>query len=402
MIESDLAKPNSICQVPVTKANPPPVIVCNIYSRCAHYQEGLGSKGRSEDIGKGGGTADDDNSKPLTNRQIKLRNDKAKAQRNRRAQANLAISGEGHLPVHISNPNPMAKIRFFDKSFICWADASRKTIIAVVKFHPFSTMDPIRKEQYQFLSHHLIAQTAFQNPNKTNGPQYAGDMYSLGWRKAYEADTQIGIQGIAKKISRDQIGYEELQTHVPKVNEFIGERFRSVSVPLFEEVKKQHNLLQAPGLAPHFKDDPDGFTCHLSFTIGNFANLPHEDTDASPFSFVMWIPIKEDTGDIIESNFQVRGGEFVFPDNACGINFAGFDGIVECAWKATAYSHLTLPSQSPPNSFHTRMGLSCQLPKKTQVALEKIKNKFYVNHPTQSHYTIRDIKKVLDDSNAYI
>jgi hypothetical protein len=36
-----------------------------------------------------------------------------------------------------------------------------------------------------------------------------------------------------------------------------------------------------------------------------------------------------------------------FPGESFGINFAGFDGIVECAWKATEYSHLTLPSQVP-------------------------------------------------------
>ncbi|KNZ63854.1 hypothetical protein VP01_10928g1, partial [Puccinia sorghi] len=40
--------------------------------------------------------------------------------------------------------------------------------------------------------------------------------------------------------------------------------------------------------------------------------------------------------------------------------------IVECAWKATAYSHLTLPSHTPSKSLNNCMGLSCQLPKKTQ------------------------------------
>jgi len=47
------------------------------------------------------------------------------------------------------------------------------------------------------------------------------------------------------------------------------------------------------------------------------------------------------------------------------------------------------------------MGLSCQLPKKTQEALKKIKDKYYENHPDKSHWGIRDINKVVSDSAAY-
>ncbi|KNZ54432.1 hypothetical protein VP01_294g4, partial [Puccinia sorghi] len=36
-----------------------------------------------------------------------------------------------------------------------------------------------------------------------------------------------------------------------------------------------------------------------------------------------------------------------FPVDSCGINFLGFNGILECAWKATAYSHLSIPSNNP-------------------------------------------------------
>ncbi|KNZ62756.1 hypothetical protein VP01_1225g2 [Puccinia sorghi] len=85
----------------------------------------------------------------------------------------------------------------------------------------------------------------------------------------------------------------------------------------------------------------------------------------------MWIPIKQTTGNLVEENFEVKGGEFVFPDDSCSIKFSGFNGIVECAYEATAYSLLTLPYHTPPNSLYTCMGLSCQLPKKTQATLEK-------------------------------
>jgi len=355
----------------------------------------------SEEEGGEGGDSEGVIAKELNNRQLKRRKYKAKCRKEKRLKANLNISGDTHLPVHISNPNPKAMIRFFNKSFICWADQSRNNVIAVVKFHHFSTMDPSLKSRYQSLSQHLIAQSTFQNPNKSNGPQYAGKMYSLGWRKGYKSESKIGTSGIAAKVSKDPEGYAQLQSHVPEHNQFIGEQFYGVSGPLFEEVKMQHNSLHAPGLAPNFKEDPEGFTCHLSFTISNFANKPHKDSDSSPFSFVMWIPIEETTGNLVEDNFEVQGGEFVFPDDSCGINFSGFNGIVECAWKATQYSHLTLPSHTPSNSSHTCMGLSCQLPKKTRTALEKIQNAFYENHPSQSHWGIRDMNKIVLDSKSY-
>ncbi|KNZ63539.1 hypothetical protein VP01_11302g1, partial [Puccinia sorghi] len=41
------------------------------------------------------------------------------------------------------------------------------------------------------------------NPNHSNGPQYVGKMYSLGWQKGYEEASKIGITGIAAKVEKD-------------------------------------------------------------------------------------------------------------------------------------------------------------------------------------------------------
>ncbi|KNZ57871.1 hypothetical protein VP01_2051g1 [Puccinia sorghi] len=124
------------------------------------------------------------------------------------------------------------------------------------------------QKEDSLVNQHLIAQTAYQNPNQSNGPQYAGNIYSVGWQKVYEEASKIGITGIAAKVAKDPDRYCKLQSHVPEQNTFI--------------VKKQHNALKAPGLEPNFKEDPNGFTCHLSLTISNFANLPQKDDDASP------------------------------------------------------------------------------------------------------------------------
>ncbi|KNZ56399.1 hypothetical protein VP01_2412g4 [Puccinia sorghi] len=279
-------------------------------------------------------------------------------------KANLNLSGVAHI-----------------HSFIFWPYESWKNIIDVVKSYTFATMNPSLKSQYQHLSHSCIAQYTYQNLYQSNGPQYSGNIYSLGWKKGYkisskidttdiaaiptfqpkshcsiylsksksgyEISSKIGTTGIAEKVAKDQKGYRQLQT-LPEQNTFIGKQFYSVSVPLFKQFKQQHNSLNAPLLEPKFKEYPKVFTFHLSFTISNFSNLPHKEDDASLFTLVMWIPIEKTTDDL------------------CGINFSGFNSIVECAWKVTAYSHLTLPSCNPSNSLHTYMGLSCHLPKKTQ------------------------------------
>ncbi|KNZ47933.1 hypothetical protein VP01_6032g1 [Puccinia sorghi] len=213
-------------------------------------------------------------------------------------KANLRLSGVEHLPFQISNPNPKSMIQLFDKSFICLANESPKNVVAVI--------------------------------------------YSLGWQNRYEESSKIGITGIAAKVSKDTEAYYELQTHFPEQKNFIGKHFYLVSGPLFDEVKKQHNL-KAPGLEPNFKEDPDGFTCHLSFTISNFSNKPHKDDDASSITFFMWIPIKQTTCQFVGENFEVKGGEFVFPYDSCGINVSGFNGIVECSWKATFSPNSSFP-----------------------------------------------------------
>ncbi|KNZ62069.1 hypothetical protein VP01_13183g1 [Puccinia sorghi] len=131
---------------------------------------GEGGKAESKDEGGEGGKAEGALAKLLTYKQIKCHAYKANFQKERRLNANLKLSGISHIPVHISNTNPNSMICFFNKSFIDWADQSQKKIIAIVKFYPFSTMDLFLKSGTQRLNQHLIAQTAYQNPNQSNGP----------------------------------------------------------------------------------------------------------------------------------------------------------------------------------------------------------------------------------------
>ncbi|KNZ60410.1 hypothetical protein VP01_1558g3 [Puccinia sorghi] len=195
------------------------------------------------------------------------------------------VSGFAHLPVHISNPNPNAMIQFFNKSFIL-CDQSWKKIIAVVKFYPFSTMDPSLKAQCANIS----AKISLLNlPINIQISQIGHNM--LG--RCIVLDVERDMKAPLKLARR-------LQTHVHEQKNFIAKKLYSISFPLSNEVKQQHNALKAPGLGPNFKEDLN-------------------DDDSSPFTFFMWIPIKQTTGNLVEDNFEVQGGEFIFLEYSCGI-----------------------------------------------------------------------------------
>ncbi|POW02528.1 hypothetical protein PSHT_12079 [Puccinia striiformis] len=307
---------------------------------------------------------------PLLNKQQRrYRQHKAQNQANKRIEANIKYTNEAHITSHICRNDPEGKIRFFRNSFVAWRDNSRKFTVAILITWSLNLLFKIPINLMDAIS---------------------GKMFSLGWRKGYEEDTTIATTGIAEKVSQDRLGYEDLQTHVPTLDTFISERFQNLSQPLYDKVKEQFLTLNAPGLAPYFEENTDGFTCHLSFTLGNFSNASHTDHDASPYTFVTWLPINEKTGDLIEDKLEVTGGQFVFPRNGFGIDFTGFCGVVECAWKANFYHHLTLPSTSSPLSFHTRLGYSCQLPQKTHNALQRIQNGFY-DKPEYKDWRPRDM-----------
>ncbi|POW07770.1 hypothetical protein PSTT_08041, partial [Puccinia striiformis] len=100
--------------------------------------------------------------------------------------------------------NMIQKARFNSLEIV----SSHGGTTAGIKFHPFATMDPNLKARFQHVAHHLVAQSSFQNPNKSNGPAHSGEMFSLGWRKGYEEDTTLATTGIAEKVSQDRLGYE--------------------------------------------------------------------------------------------------------------------------------------------------------------------------------------------------
>ncbi|EFP77082.2 uncharacterized protein PGTG_03038 [Puccinia graminis f. sp. tritici CRL 75-36-700-3] len=323
---------------------------------------------------------------------------KQKVRPEKRKAGNLEYTNERNIAAHVSRGNKDRPIHKFKNSFVCYSNNARTKAVAVVKFYPFEGMDPERKAHYERLSTNLIAHTRFQNANKSNENTLGGTMYSLGWRKGYEGKSHLGITGIASKVAKDQEGWIKLFMETPWINDFLAQRFRDISLGMCREVKEQHDQQKAPSLTPFYMADPESFCGHLSFTFNNFYNKAHKDEDGSPFRFAMWIPINKQTGKLVEENLQVEGGEFVFPEDGCAIDFSGFNGVVECVWKASEHPHHTLPSSTAIGSSDDRLGLSCLLPDSAERAIERM---MAVEDGEKLDWTIQDLGHLHNDSLKY-
>ncbi|KAA1116502.1 hypothetical protein PGT21_016256 [Puccinia graminis f. sp. tritici] len=206
-------------------------------------------------------------------------------------------------------------------------------------------------------------------------------MFNAGWRKAYTHNGILGISASVPKISGHEERYLELQEGMKPQEKFLATRFAHLSRLLYDTLQIQHKELKLPSISSNsFSELHDfSFASHLSFTLNNFHNKPHCDQDSSTYSFGLWLPIYSRDGQLITKDFNVKGGNFIFPEDNFGLKFEGFDGIVKMVWKADKFSHKTEPSVS--NSYHNRLGLSCEIPSTSLQTVARLQQNFYDSNP---------------------
>ncbi|KAI9614402.1 hypothetical protein H4Q26_009553 [Puccinia striiformis f. sp. tritici PST-130] len=150
-----------------------------------------------------------------------------------------------------------------------------------------------------------------------------------------------------------------------RAGKIIGKYFKELSSVAFNNNRatmKKFNIPSFDHLSYGEKPSPTTCSPHITFTTKNFFNPPHIDKgDLSDYAFVMFLPTYSATGKLAppDSNYNVSGGPFVFPDHQFGIKFDHQHGIVKMIWKANEYRHCTLPSSS--SSTFTRLGFSLQI-----------------------------------------
>jgi hypothetical protein len=153
------------------------------------------------------------------------------------------------------------------------------------------------------------------------------------------------------------------------VSDILGGMFRKLSDVAFKDNQTLMLKNHIPGFASLEFDDPlnkKDCSPNLTFTTSGLFNPPHVDSqDISDFAFVLFVPININDGTLISKSddYGVTGEEFVFPDYNCGIDLSEEPSIVKMVWRAREVCHCTLPSIDRP--FHSRMGMSLQINKKT-------------------------------------
>ncbi|KAA1098173.1 hypothetical protein PGT21_029839 [Puccinia graminis f. sp. tritici] len=256
-----------------------------------------------------------------------------------------------------------------------------KRIGGIVRFTKFCDLSPHLRDQFEALSQHLVEQSQYLWPNANNGNKLGGTMFNAGWRKAYTHNEILKISAAVPKIAGHEERYLELQDEMKPMEAFLSTRFAHLSQLLYDTLRIQHKDLQLPSISSSsFSELNDfSFASHLSFTLNNFHNKPHCNNDSSTYSFGLWLPIDSRDGRLVMEDFHVQGGNFVFPDNNFGMKFEGFDGIVEMVWKADKFSHQTEPSTS--DSYHSRLGLSCEIPSTSLQTIVRLQQKHYEKNP---------------------
>ncbi|KAA1079138.1 hypothetical protein PGT21_001041 [Puccinia graminis f. sp. tritici] len=141
------------------------------------------------------------------------------------------------------------------------------------------------------------------------------------------------------------------------------------------------------------------FSSNLTFTSDGFYNHPHKDgrdDERLPFAFLLCVPTFKDTGLLaMESDgYDVKGGQFVFPQCAFGIDFKP-DTMVQMIFDQRNYTHGTLKPEE--NGNFTKLGMSLQIARRTTNILDRVLLEEFVKDPKKF---IADIPYILEKAEA--
>jgi hypothetical protein len=100
----------------------------------------------------------------------------------------------------------------------------------------------------------------------------------------------------------------------------------------------------------------------LTATRANFANMPHCDSDMTPFTYGVWLTTRKD-GTLVVDNKEcedvVNGGEFFWANYGVAARFRVCPGLIELIWHGKDDRHGTALSKTQPD--YQQWGTSVQV-----------------------------------------
>ncbi|KAA1105182.1 hypothetical protein PGTUg99_007214 [Puccinia graminis f. sp. tritici] len=292
--------------------------------------------------------------------------------------------------------------KYFDHGKVVIHDKDQESkIIAMIEFTRWDQLTPIELDEIRNVTQFLFSAKQFVNPVDSDTRSWGGQMFAIGWRKAMIAFQLIGIYRNKAAIAKSPSTYDTLMRKSTKISSILGRMFRRLANVAFQDnqdIMKSNSIPSLGHLAFNIPINDDDCSPNLTFTTDGFFNSPHFDKDdISEFEFGLFIPVNKNDWTIADSS-KLKGGEFVFPDYRCGIDFAKHDGFVKLVWRSKEVRHCTLNSDN--DSTRNQLGISMQINKKTASTSRDTKSgaifkrRTYRDKPKEACY--------IGDHNTYV
>jgi hypothetical protein len=243
-------------------------------------------------------------------------------------------------------------------------------------------MSPDQLNGWEKLVFHLLERCNHVSPVKTNGAQTGGMMWADGWRKSSDPDQSLGhfccVGKMKKAMKRAQYNPVSEAAGIREASDFISLQLQKFAPGVFESCRQLLIDSRFPSMAQMEYPSPytsDDFASFLTFTMFNFYNQPHKDSDVNDWTLVIWIPIfnpqtrTEDDPVLADEGFDMMGGQFTFRDFQVYLDLQEVRGVTMCVFQSNSVRHQTLPGVSQSGRY-TRIGFSCQMSKSMSDAVQ--------------------------------
>ncbi|EFP93984.2 uncharacterized protein PGTG_19938 [Puccinia graminis f. sp. tritici CRL 75-36-700-3] len=242
------------------------------------------------------------------------------------------------------------------------------------KFIPFSSMPSDELLGWEKLVCFFLSRTHYIAPVKNNGPHMGGTMWADGWRKCSKACEAFGrycsVTRLVAMMRKSNYVAEDEAVAVREANDWISVHLQELAPGVFEDYRATLIKNNLPSMA-HMEWPPSSyhaldFASFLTFTMYDFFNETHFDSDANNWTLVCWIPIlnprtsDKDDPILADDGFDMIGGQFTFRDFQVYLDLNKVIGVTMCVFRSKDHRHQTLAGSSPSDKY-TRIGFSCQM-----------------------------------------
>ncbi|OAV91130.1 hypothetical protein PTTG_04198 [Puccinia triticina 1-1 BBBD Race 1] len=245
---------------------------------------------------------------------------------------------------------------------------------------PFSSMSSEELQGWEKLVCFFLDQTQYVGQVQNNGPLMGGWMWGCGWRKGMKKEgfrRFCSVGRLAAMIRKALYNAEDEAAAYREANEWIATHLQQLAPRAFKEYREALINGNLPSMAHMEYPTPYNmfdFASFFTFTMYNFFNGPHQDSDVNTWTLVCWIPIfnprnsNEDDPILADNGFDMLGGQFTFRDFQVYIEMNQVVGVTMCVFRSGQDTHQTLDGASPSDKY-TRIGFSCQMSEKMSNAV---------------------------------